>query len=205
MVKLLRVLKKHDCILINDLTYLGTGNISENKKLAAALSTYEKRIDVFAMTKLFGRPGLRAGCAVTTHKGLGEKFQEVCQKFQPTVSYALQFEALAIWDKVTPKDRRALAVHYMKRQKGLLKYLSELEEERKRNGKPSLIDTKRPIISDAALYNFVPLNEGLDVFDFILQTGLVGVPSSGFTNKKLPDAGYVRFSIGTEETSAPSL
>jgi aspartate/methionine/tyrosine aminotransferase len=194
---LLDVLREEDMTLIVDFAYLGTGSISQTQQIGQLLSTYPKRLDVVPMTKFFGRPGLRVGGLLTPHADLAKQFMGVAQNYQPTESYAAQAEALALWDLVTLEDRLTLAAHFQKRQEALITYLRKIDQERRNRGEKPLLDLTKPIAGDASLYVLVPLAEGLDPFDLVTETGLVGTPAAGFFASG--QTGYMRFAIGAEE------
>jgi len=198
MDKLLITLKKHDAILINDMAYLGTGDLEKNKELAQSINTYENRVDIFSMSKIFGRTGLRCGCAISTIKGLSEKddIVPIAQQIQLGNAYPMQAEALAIWELVGQKDRKLLNEHYKRQQKNLIKRLKRIDGERK----DPLFAWDKPFFFDAALYAFVPLTEGTDAFKIIPEAFLVGTPDSAFFQSVIIDGvKYLRFALGVEE------
>lgn len=203
MRDLLGILKKHDAILINDMAYLGTGDREKNKELGQEINTYEKRVDIYSMSKIFGRTGLRCGCAVSTIKGLSEKDDiiPIAQGIQLGNAYPMQAEALAIWDLVGPKDRKLLNEHYKGQQDRMIKKLKKIDDKRLIEGKKALFAWDKQFFADAALYAYVPLAEGVDAFDVIKDAGLVGTPDSGFHQSKIPDEAvrYLRFALGVEE------
>ena len=197
--KLLLVLKKHNTILVNDFAYLGTGEEKKNIQLARVLSTYKKRIDSFSMSKIFGRTGLRCGCAITTDSAMAKLFSPAATHIQLGLSYPMQQEAMALWDFVLQKDRNVLNAYYKTQQNNLLKTLKDNDEIRIKNKKMPLIDPKKPIFYLAGLYVYVPLSQGVDTFDVLQETGYGGVPDSAFSHSALVVEGpYVRFALGVE-------
>lgn len=197
--KLLLILKKHDTILVNDFAYLGTGEEKKNVRLARVLSTYQKRIDSFSMSKIFGRTGLRCGCAITTDSEMAKLFSPAATHIQLGLSYPMQQEAMALWDFVSQTDRNVLNAYYKTQQNNLLKTLKDNDEIRIKNKKMPLIDPKKPIFYLAGLYVYVPLSQGVDTFDVLQETGYGGVPDSAFSHSALVVEGpYVRFALGVE-------
>jgi len=203
MDKLIGILRNHGTILINDMAYLGTGNLKKNKELAQSINTYENRVDVYSMSKIFARTGLRCGCAVSTIKELSEKNDiiPVAQGIQLGNAYPMQAEALAIWDLVGPRDRKLLNEHYKGQQKRMIDKLRDIDEKRVAEGKTTLFAWDKDFFADAALYAYVPLTEGVDAFEVIKEAGLVGTPDSGFFQKKIKGkkVRYLRFALGVEE------
>lgn len=199
VTELLRILEKHDTILVNDFAYLGTGEEQKNTQLAKALSTYKKRIDSFSMSKIFGRTGLRCGCAITTDKEIAKEFSPAATHIQLGLSYPMQQEAMALWDFVPQSDRNVLNRYYKTQQNNLLKALKNNDLTRIKNKKAPLIDSKKPIFYLAGLYLYVPLSQGTDTFDVLQETGYGGVPDSAFSHSALVVEGpYVRFALGVE-------
>lgn len=198
MDKLLGILKTHGAVLINDMAYLGTGDLEKNKELTQSINTYENRVDVYSMSKIFGRTGLRCGCAISTIKGLSEKddIVPIAQGIQLGNAYPMQAEALAVWELVGQKDRKLLNEHYKRQQKNLIKRLRRIDEGRK----DPLFAWDKPFFADAALYAYVPLAEGVDAFKVIEEAGLVSTPDSGFYQSIIIDRiRYLRFALGVEE------
>jgi len=196
---LLRVLEKHSIYLVNDFAYLGTGDEQKNKDLARVLSTYKKRIDSYSMSKIFGRTGLRCGCAVTTDAELAAQFSPAAKHIQLGLSYPMEQEAMAIWDYVSQEDRNALNNYYKIQQNNLLQALLDNDKKRIEKGKHPLFNTERPIFNQAGLYVYIALYEGIDAFDVLQETGYVGVPDSAFSNSSLTVEGpYMRFALGVE-------
>ena len=189
--ELLQVLQKHEMILVNDFAYLGTGDREKNKELALALSKYKRRVDCFSMSKIFGRTGLRCGCAVTPDEEIAKQFSPAAKHIQLGLSYPMQQEAMALWDFVSQEDRNVLNEYYRNQQIHLLSIL--------KNNKKQFINPHLPIFDRAGLYLYVPLNEGFDVFDIMQETGYVGVPDAAFSNPALsPEGRYIRFALGVE-------
>ena len=193
----LEVLKARDIIVIADFAYLGTGDIDQTNHICAVLATYPQRLDVIAMTKFFGRPGLRCSSVMTPDAALAVLFKSIAQDFQPSESYAMQAEALALWELVTWEDRRALAELFVRRQQTLIQRIREIDAARTASGKGPLIDPAQPIVGDASLYVLVPLAPGIDPLTVIEETGLIGVPAQGFFASG--QTGYMRFSVGMGE------
>lgn len=203
MDQLIEILRDHGTILINDMAYLGTGDLKKNKELAQSINTYENRIDVYSMSKIFGRTGLRCGCAISTIKGLSEKDDiiPIAQGIQLGNAYPMQAEALAIWDLAGPKDRKLLNEHYKGQQDRILLKLKKIDEKRIADGKTTLFNWNKQFFADAALYAYVPLADGVDAFEVIKEAGLVGTPDSGFFQQKIKGkkVRYLRFALGVEE------
>ena len=197
--ELLAVLKKHDVFLVNDFAYLGTGELQKNKELAQILSTYKKRIDNYSMSKIFGRTGLRCGCAVTIDSELAAQFSPAAKHIQLGLSYPMEQEAMAIWDYVSQEDRNVLNGYYRTQQKNILQTLKNIDKKRFLQKKLPLFDMKKPIFDQAGLYLYLALNEGFDAFDVLQETGYVGVPDNAFSNASLTIQGsYMRFALGVE-------
>lgn len=199
--KLLKILKTHDAVLVNDMAYLGTGDLKANKGLTKVLNTYKKRVDVYSMSKIFGRPGIRCGCAVTTDESIKKYFIPGGQENQLAEPYPVQDEAMALWDLVGQEDRNLLNGHYKTQQERIIKMLQKIDEERKGAGKTLLFDWEKPIFAEAGLYAYLPLNtkKGIDAFTLIEEAHLVGTPDGAFYKPGLPDNGYIRFALGLEE------
>ncbi len=198
MDKLLGILKTHGAVLINDMAYLGTGDLEKNKELAQSINTYEDRVDVYSMSKIFGRTGLRCGCAISTIKGLSEKDDVVpiAQGIQLGNAYPMQAEALATWELVGKRDRKLLNEHYKRQQKNFINRLKRIDGEREN----SLFAWDKPFFFDAALYAWVPLTEGNDAFGIIPEAFLVGTPDTAFFQSKIiKGIRYIRFALGVEE------
>jgi aspartate/methionine/tyrosine aminotransferase len=197
--EILEVLKKHDVILVNDFAYLGTGDKNKNKELAQVLSSYKKRIDSFSMSKIFGRTGLRCGCAVTTDDSLAQYFSPAAKHIQLGLSYPMEQEAMALWDLVTQKERNILNAYYRTQQQNLMEILKKNDLKRTKRGDKPLLDSHKPFFDQAGLYLYVPLTQGLDAFDVLQDTGLMGVSDGAFSNSSLSVEGpYVRFALGIE-------
>ncbi|MFA6017448.1 MAG: pyridoxal phosphate-dependent aminotransferase [Patescibacteria group bacterium] len=199
--ELLIRLKKHDAVLVNDMAYLGTGDLKANKELTKVLNTYKKRVDVYSMSKIFGRPGIRCGCAVTTDESIKEYFVPGGQENQLAEPYPVQDEAMALWDLVGQEDRNLLNDQYKKQQIRVINMLRKIDEERQKAGKITLFDWKKRIFAEAGLYAYLPLNtkKGVDGFTIIEEAHLVGTPDGAFYKPGLPDNGYIRFALGLEE------
>jgi len=197
--ELLAVLKKHDVFLVNDFAYLGTGELEKNKELVQVLSTYKKRIDSYSMSKIFGRTGLRCGCAVTLDEDLAAQFSPAAKHIQLGLSYPMEQEAMAIWDYVSQEDRNVLNSYYRTQQDNLLQILKDTDSKRIAQQKLPLFNLKKPVFNTAGLYLYIALNEGFDAFDVLQETGYVGVPDSAFSNASLTIQGpYMRFALGVE-------
>ena len=197
--KIVQVVKKHKLLLVNDFAYLGTGDNKKNTELAHILSTYKKRIDCFSMSKIFGRTGLRCGCAITTDEAFAQQFSPAAKHIQLGMSYPMQQEAMAIWDFVSQNDRNVLNSYYKTQQKNILHALHSHDAKRIVEGKKPLIDPTKPIFDQAGLYLYIPLSKGFDAFDVLQETGYVGVPDTAFSNVNLAVKGsYVRFALGVE-------
>ncbi len=182
-----------------------------------AIRNYTKRIDVFSMSKIFGRPGLRGGCAVTPmsefvntgeHEGKTYTFMRVGQDLQLSESSAMQATALAVWQLVNSNDRRRLAEHYRNQQTKFIKWLTKINENRLVHGKKALFNlnnSAKPIFGDAGLYIYAPLNkeEGVDAFMVLQEAGLVGTPGPGFYSDQYDDE-YMRFALAVENIPDPN-
>ncbi len=194
---LMEVMRRRGILVINDFAYLGTGDQERTLRVGKTLSTYSHRIDVIPMTKIFGRPGLRCCGVLTPDNGIAARFMPLAQNYQPTESYAMQTEALALWQVVTQKDRLAFTRHMARRQEQIVHDLGRRNAARIAAGEKPLLDPSRPVISGASLYVLVPLAEGIDPFTVVEETGLVGVPAAGFFASG--QQGWMRFSVGMEE------
>lgn len=240
--KLLEILRRHNVVLVTDLAYIGTGDPELNFEVMNEIKQYKNRIDIFSMSKIFGQPGLRVGCAVTPNKDLAvikihnpgkddttrKLFIEAVQLQKIGISYESQFKALAIWDLVTPDDRRLLAEYYHNKQDQLKKYLADIDERRATRGLPPLKNPERKILGDAALYLVYPMNDitidqangkridleesdknlKLDAFELISQAFVITTPFRGFYRKGKRvykdenDGSNVRMSIGVARIPA---
>lgn len=184
MNRLISILEEHGVILINDMAYLGTGDIEANKKLAQSINTYENRVDVYSMSKIFGRTGLRCGCAISTIKDLNfnKEFIPVARDIQLGNPYPMQAEAKAIWELVGPEDRKLLNIHYRGQQERMMELLRKINKKRADRGEDLFFDLDnpdKPSFYNAALYVYVHLAKGINAFN-VAKAGLVGTPGSGF-------------------------
>jgi len=197
--ELLKVLERHNVYLVNDFAYLGTGEEQKNNELAHVLSTYKKRVDSYSMSKIFGRTGLRCGCAITPDEDLAAQFSPAAKHIQLGLSYPMEQEAMAIWDYVSQEDRNVLNNYYKTQQKNLLQTLQNNDKKRIEKGKLPLFNGDKPIFNQAGLYLYIALYEGVDAFDVLQETGYVGVPDSAFSHSSLTIEGpYMRFALGVE-------
>lgn len=205
MNELIGILEERGVILINDMAYLGTGDIEANNKLAQSINSYENRVDVYSMSKIFGRTGLRCGCAVSTIKDLdfNKEFIPVARDIQLGNPYPMQAEAKAIWELVGAEDRKLLNIHYRGQQKRMMKLLREINKKRADRGEDPFFDLDnpdKPSFYNAALYVYVHLAKGINAFS-VAKAGLVGTPGSGFylqeSKKAYIDDEYLRFALGS--------
>jgi aspartate/methionine/tyrosine aminotransferase len=151
------------------------------------------------MSKIFGRTGLRCGCAVTTDSDLAQHFSPAAKHIQLGLSYPMEQEAMALWDLITQKERNVLNAYYRAQQQNLLNILKKNDVKRTKRGDKPLLDSHKPFFDQAGLYLYVPLTQGLDAFDVLQDTGLMGVSDGAFSNSSLSVEGpYVRFALGIE-------
>ncbi len=190
-----------DIVVINDFAYLGTGETEENQGLGEVLNRRKRRIDILAWTKLIGQPGLRCATGATPDEGIAKFVIPEAKNKVYAISYAMQVQAMATLDFVKFEDMHRLTELYMYRQRKLIELLKKRSD---------LFDFENKPITywDAALYAFVPIKEGLDPLDVIVQTGLFGTPAGAFYFDRLDPSipKYIRFAVGitplTEEIIA---
>lgn len=185
----------HDVMLLADLAYVGTGKPEEDQaRMATFTSESATRHTIFisSLSKTHTLTGDRFGWVTVGDAALAPSITPGWSNSMASMpaEWQLRFMAYIRLMRSRPWLADKLRRFYRLRRNSFLKQLQRIDAEQH-------LFEQIYIDDDATVYNWSKLRQGEDAFSLFEQTGIAGVPGSGFGYSD----DYVRFSIGVIPTT----
>ncbi len=186
-------------VLLVDLAYVETIDEEQAKTLLRIIQNASlTRAVVLAtsMSKMFGKPRLRAGALHAKDAALLRELQVHWQTVYASTAGPVELEALARWQLVSKKARLNMYRAFRQRQQKVRSILMEVNRQRRSRNLPPMIETEK-IYQDVPLYMYVKLSSGISFLDLFEEAGILGIPGEVFGDTK--ERNMVRFAMGMEQ------